>query len=30
MGETPLMDRAGWHTTGKLKLPANITIILRS
>ena len=23
-----LMDRAGWHTTGKLKLPANITIIL--
>ncbi len=23
-----LMDRAGWHTTGKLKLPRNITIIL--
>ena len=23
-----LMDRAGWHTTGKLELPANITIIL--
>jgi len=23
-----LMDRAGWHTTGKLKVPANITIIL--
>ena len=23
-----LMDRAGWHTTGKLKLPKNITIIL--
>jgi transposase len=23
-----LMDRAGWHTTGKLKLPGNITIIL--
>ena len=23
-----LMDRAGWHTTGKLTLPANITIIL--
>jgi len=22
------MDRAGWHTTGKLKLPANITILL--
>ena len=22
------MDRAGWHTTGKLKLPKNITIIL--
>jgi len=23
-----LMDRAGWHTTGKLNLPKNITIIL--
>jgi transposase len=23
-----LMDRAGWHTTGKLKLPRNVTIIL--
>lgn len=23
-----LMDRAGWHTTGKLKIPKNITIIL--
>ena len=23
-----LMDRAGWHTTGKLNIPANITIIL--
>lgn len=23
-----LMDRAGWHTTGKLKVPENITIIL--
>lgn len=23
-----LMDRAGWHTTGKLKRPRNITIIL--
>ena len=23
-----LMDRAGWHTTGKLKLPKNISIIL--
>ncbi len=23
-----LMDRAGWHTTGKLKMPRNITIIL--
>ena len=23
-----LMDRAGWHTTGKLKVPNNITIIL--
>ena len=23
-----LMDRAGWHTTGKLKVPRNITIIL--
>ena len=23
-----LMDRAGWHTTGKLKVPANLTIIL--
>ena len=23
-----LMDRAGWHTTDKLKLPANLTIIL--
>jgi transposase len=22
-----LMDRAGWHTTGKLKVPKNITII---
>jgi transposase len=22
-----LMDRAGWHTTGKLKVPRNITII---
>ena len=22
------MDRAGWHTTGKLKIPRNITIIL--
>jgi hypothetical protein len=23
-----LMDRAGWHTTGKLKVPENLTIIL--
>ena len=23
-----LMDRAGWHTTGKLDVPDNITIIL--
>ena len=23
-----LMDRAGWHSTGKLKVPKNITIIL--
>ena len=23
-----LMDRAGWHTTGKLDIPKNITIIL--
>ena len=23
-----LMDRAGWHMTGKLKVPKNITIIL--
>lgn len=23
-----LMDRAGWHTTGKLKVPKNMTIIL--
>jgi len=23
-----LMDRAGWHTTGKLKVPTNLTIIL--
>ncbi len=23
-----LMDRAGWHTTGKLRVPENITIIL--
>jgi len=23
-----LMDRAGWHTTGKLEVPKNITIIL--
>ena len=23
-----LMDRAGWHTTGKLNTPKNITIIL--
>jgi len=23
-----LMDRAGWHTTDKLKVPKNITIIL--
>ena len=23
-----LMDRAGWHTTAKLNLPKNITIIL--
>ena len=23
-----LMDRAGWHRTGKLKLPKNLTIIL--
>lgn len=22
-----LMDRAGWHTTGKLKVPKNISII---
>ena len=22
------MDRAGWHTTGKLQVPRNITIIL--
>jgi len=24
-----LLDRAGWHTTGKLRMPANITPILR-
>ena len=23
-----LMDRAGWHSTGKLNVPKNITIIL--
>ena len=23
-----LIDRAGWHTTGKLKVPKNLTIIL--
>ncbi len=23
-----LMDRAGWHSTGKLKVPENLTIIL--
>ena len=23
-----LMDRAGWHTTGKLNLPKNLSIIL--
>ena len=23
-----LMDRAGWHTTGKLDMPGNMTIIL--
>jgi len=23
-----LMDRAGWHTTGKLNIPKNLTIIL--
>lgn len=23
-----LMDRAGWHTTGKLNVPKNLTIIL--
>jgi transposase len=23
-----LVDRAGWHTTAKLKMPRNITIIL--
>ena len=23
-----LMDRAGWHTTSKLKVPKNLTIIL--
>ena len=23
-----LMDRAGWHTTGKLAVPKNLTIIL--
>lgn len=23
-----LMDRAGWHTTAKLKVPRNLTIIL--
>ena len=23
-----LMDRAGWHTTGELDLPENITIVL--
>ena len=23
-----LMDRAGWHTTGKLNVPGNLTIIL--
>jgi len=23
-----LMDRAGWHSTGKLKVPRNLTIIL--
>ena len=23
-----LMDRAGWHSTGKLKIPKNLNIIL--
>ena len=23
-----LMDRAGWHTSGELKVPRNLTIIL--
>ncbi len=23
-----LMDRAGWHTTGKLNVPRNLTVIL--
>ncbi len=23
-----LMDRAGWHTTDKLNMPSNLTIIL--
>ena len=23
-----LMDRAGWHSTGKLKVPKNLTIIM--
>jgi putative transposase len=23
-----LLDRAGWHTTAKLRIPANITLIL--
>ncbi len=23
-----LMDRAGWHSTGKLKVPKNLTIVL--
>ena len=23
-----IVDRAGWHTTGKLKVPSNITLLL--
>jgi hypothetical protein len=22
-----IVDRAGWHTTGKLKVPSNITLL---
>ncbi len=28
LGSRRLMDRAGWHSTDKLKVPKNLTIIL--